>query len=137
VRRLLVSLLLALALGACGGDDDATGPEESGPEGRWVLVSIDGDSVPVTFTGDSATVTVSSGFYNINNDHTFTYNFSYVVIRNGASTPQTAGGLGVWESNNDAIFFDYADGSFPDGGTIVGRMMYMTVGFSPYVYRRE
>jgi hypothetical protein len=136
VKRLVVSLLLALALGACGGDD-STGPEEDVTEGRWVLVSIDGDSLPVTFTGDSATVTVSSGYYNINTDNTFTYNFAFIVIQNGASTPQTSAGLGIWERNNDAIFFGYSDGSFPDGATIVGRMMYMTIGFSPYVFRRE
>jgi hypothetical protein len=137
VKRLLASLLLTLALGACSGDDDPTGPEEDVFEGRYNLVTVDGDSVPAVFQGDSATVTVVSGYFNLNLDETFTYAFTIRVVENGVTTTESPGGLGLWARNNDAVYFVYADESFPDAATIANGHMYMTSGLSVYVFRKQ
>jgi hypothetical protein len=138
MKRLLAVLLCALALGACSGDDP-TGPDET-PEslvGRYTLVRVNGDSLPVVLRDDSVRITITAGYYNLNNDETFTYGLSYTVARNGASTPQSDTGLGFWAQNNDAVLLAYADDSFPDAATVAGRNMYMTSFATTYVFRRE
>jgi hypothetical protein len=137
MRRLLTWVLLSCALAACS-DDDPTGPEEAVFEGLYQLIKVNGDTLPVVLEGDSVTFTILSGHYNLNRDETFTYQFSLTVaVLGGATTTENSAGLGFWARNNDAIFFQYADGSFPDAATIVGREMYMTIAAFPYVFRRE
>ena len=139
LKRVFGTVLLALALAACG-DDDSTGPDEtpSSLAGRYILVSVNGDSLPVLLRDDSVRIIITAGQYNLNMDETFTFSFTYNVTRNGATTPQTSTGLGQWFQNNDAVLFDYGGEEFPDAATVAGRFMYMTVLVaSPYVFRRE
>ena len=138
-KRILATVLLSLALAACG-DDDPTGPDEtpSSLAGLYILVSVNGDSLPVLLRDDSVRVIITAGQYNLNMDETFTFSLTYNVTRNGATTPQTSTGLGQWFQNNDAVLFDYGAEEFPDAATVSGRFMYMTMLVaSPYVFRRE
>jgi hypothetical protein len=139
LKRAFVAVLLACALAACG-DDDSTGPDDTPASlaGRYILVSVDGDTLPVLLRDDSVRVVITAGQYSLNMDDTFTFSFTYNVTRNGATAPQTISGLGQWFQNKDAVWFDYGEEEFPDAATVSGRFMYMTVLVaSPYVFRRE
>ena len=141
IKRLLSTLVAVLALAACS-DDDPTGPDDGTPAslvGVYRLVTVNGDSLPVLLRDDSVRVAITSGFYNLNVDETFTYGFAYSVSRNGATTIETEEGNGEWGQNNDAVIFLYANEElFPEAGTVSGRYLYMTVILaSPYVFRRE
>jgi hypothetical protein len=142
MRRLLTAVIATCALAACDGDD-GTGPDvDETPAslvGVYRLVTVNGDSLPALLRNDSVQVAVTSGYYNLNADDTFTYGFAYAVTRGGATTTETEAGSGEWGRNNDAVIFFYADEElFPEAGTVSGRHPYMTVILaSPYVFRRE
>jgi hypothetical protein len=140
-RRVLAALLLLLAVGACGGDDGTGLEEEETQEslvGRYNLVTVNGDTLPVLLRDDSVRVTITSGYYNLNIDETFTFGFSYQVTRGGATTSEADSGFGFWFQNNDAVLFDYGEEDIPDAATVAGRYMYMTVFLaSPFVFLRQ
>ena len=113
-RRLAMAAALSLSLlgvAACG-DDEGTGPGR----GRYDLVAVDGNSLPVTFEvtdpqGNVGTITFNSGFIELESGNE--YNSSLDVVVNG--TAQELDDDGTYERDGDNVTFESSDGDDFEG----------------------
>lgn len=85
------STLAALATAAlvatgCGGD--STGPKPLSHVGRYALVSVDGQTLPLVLIDElTLKLTVTEGALTLNPNNTFLQEVKIDVIENGASAP--------------------------------------------------
>ena len=121
MTRKALALIALLALAACG--DSGTGP--SSIDGRYLLRTVDGSSMPISATLEGVIVTFESGFLQLNTDNSFTFTVTVSASANGQEITSSDTTVGTWVRNNNAIEFNFSDGS-RDVGTINGNEISMT-----------
>ena len=85
-RTLLTAMAMALVATACGGD--STGPKELAWAGRYGLVSVDGETLPLTLVDDpTLKLTLTEGALTLNANSTFTQEVTVAVVANGFPSP--------------------------------------------------
>lgn len=133
MRRLAFLLVLtSLFVTGCDSGTDAG----DGIEGRYSLRTINGATVPASVVQGGITFTFQSGHFQINSDNTFSAALTVTAAQGGQSATETFQSLGTWTQNNNAVRFDYADGSSPDVGTISGTELSMTSDGIALTFRR-
>ena len=130
IRRTFLALLAVVVVAGCS---DGSGP--SGIDGRYNLETIDGTKMPYSETDGTSTVTLTSGYININTDGTFTVGFSFTVKSGSTTVSDSDTDLGTWVRNNNAIQFNYSDGS-TDVASLNGNLLTLTSEGSVFTFRK-
>ena len=85
-KPLLTVAAMALVATACGGD--STAPKALAWVGRYGLVSVDGQTLPVTLLDvPTLTLTLTEGALTLNANSTFTQEVTIAVVANGFPSP--------------------------------------------------
>lgn len=129
-RRAFLFLTVVWAAG-CGG-----AAEEVVLDGRYNLETVNGSRVPAATNLGGTPVTIQSGFFQLDADGTFTFNYTMSAQAGGTTTTQQINGLGVWVQNDHTVQFNFQDGSTPEVATINGNVMSLTSGGVALTFRR-
>jgi hypothetical protein len=118
--KLGISLLAALAMGACGGDK-STGTKASLP-GTYTMKTVNGSTLPVTYYQDASEKDeITSGNLVINSNNTFSETASFRVTLSGQTSTSSSTCTGTFTQNGNSITFTEAVSSNEDcGGSYVG-----------------
>ena len=85
-RTILTAMAMALVATGCGGD--STGPKELAWVGRYGLISVDGQTLPLTLLdAPTLTLTLTEGALTLNANSTFTQEVTVAVVANGFPSP--------------------------------------------------
>ena len=82
---LLAAAAMALIAAGCS---DSTAPKELAHVGRYGLVSVDGETLPLTLVDDpTLRLTLTEGALTLNANSTFTQEVTVAVVANGFPSP--------------------------------------------------
>lgn len=119
--RLLALAVATFAFAACGSDSNA--PDTS-HVGRYALLSIDGDPLPITVDdGTTTTLTLQSGSLTLNAGGTFVQTLDIDVEINGQIAPtQHLSCNGNYTRRGNTINLTAAAGGMCEAGTLTGTL---------------
>ena len=120
----IVQLLALLLLVACGGD--ATGPADAGISGSYTLKSVGGAPLPAIVAQDATgRIEITAGSLRLNDDKTFSGSISSRLVTSSSTQTSTDQLAGTYVRNNNAIVFNFNDGT-QDTGSLSGRQVTVT-----------
>ena len=115
MRSLLRKTLLACGVLLAPACNDSTGPDNfEALVGTWVLISIDGDPLPVVVDQDGEdTAEITAGVVELDDSRLFSDDTSVRFTIGGVVTTEVQAGTGTWGLDNDGntVIFDPTDGS--------------------------
>ena len=139
--RALPYVLAAVLLAACGSDGVTTPEEKKAPTGTFTLQSVNGKSLPYSFTtaedGPGVVFTINSDFIKLELDGKFGETTTVSVTESGQTIgPATlvVSGTFVYTAATNAITLS-ASGGGQISGTVVSDAMTLKDGSDTYVYR--
>lgn len=128
-------LLLTLTTAACGGSD-STGPVSVA--GTYALSTVNGATLPFTFSEEGFTVDIMSDVYVLAADGKFTNTTGAKVTLNGETQTTSEISTGTWKLTGAAIALTKTDSSDGDlTGTIGDGKMSLTGGGFALIYLRN
>jgi len=137
---LLAVATMALIATGCGGD--STGPKDPGFLGRYGLVSVDGETLPLTLYDDpTLKLTVTSGALTLGSNNSFTEEVHIDVVADGLpSAPELLSCSGTFQRSGNSFTMtvpasDNCDASTATG-TLAGNTMTVDDGGQVLVFRR-
>ena len=124
MRRTLATAalaLLTLASGACGGDDDSTGPNGS-IAGTYTLQTINGDPPPVTLLEfDTYKIEVTGASIVLNTNNTFSATSAFRETDDGQVTTSNSVCAGTYTRSGSTVTFSEPESINEDcGGSYTG-----------------
>lgn len=140
------STLVALATAAfvatgCGGD--STGPKPLSHVGRYALLSVDGETLPLTLYDDpTLKLTVTEGALTLSANNSFTQEVKIEVIANGfPAPPELLSCGGSYQRNGNSFTLTSTATDNCDAGTSTGTLNNNTLtiadeGGSTLVFQR-
>ncbi len=134
VRGMASALFLVIAT-ACGSD--ATAPEATVSEERYVLQSVDGSQLPfaVPLPPGPVSVEVTAGSARVISDGSCSLSDTARVDNQGTVTTEVNAQSCTWTASGSAISFTFSDHTFT--GTVVGTTLTLIQGPETWVYVRE
>lgn len=148
--RSLAMLGVTLALAGTAACADNTGPNGAFEAGLYALTSVNGYTLPYSFTDQSTggTTTLRSDVYTITGDGTYSEVISETVSNSYGTTPTTDSEQGTWIQNGGTITFSptYSSfssnlspysGSLANGGTLSGPSLLISSPLGQLVYERQ
>jgi len=101
LARLTLTLLLALP--ACGEGGGTTEPQAEAHVGTYTLATVNGASLPVTFTEQGLTVAILSGRVTLNAAGGASDTYRYRITEGGTTSEETTTDLGRYTRTRDVI----------------------------------
>lgn len=106
IKKWIVPILGIALITSCGGGD-ASGPTAT-VVGTYTLSSVNGSSIPATFTNGSQSLKVNSGNIVINSGTTYSETTNYTETSAGTSVTTTEVCTGTFTKNGNSLSFSEA-----------------------------
>ena len=136
MRRLLVGMLLAASVSACG-DSPSGLTTTGGHAGTYSLRTVNDQALPATIESDaSGRVDVASGSVVLRADGTFTDQTEFRLVSGTSSTTETDVITGTYTRSGSTVQFSPSDGGVYSMSFTGGNTLTQTIGTFVLVYRK-
>jgi hypothetical protein len=124
MRRMTFLAVAAMALITSGCGSDSTGPMDLLRLGRYRLVSVDGETLPLTLYDDpTLKLTVTSGALTLNSNNSFTEEVHIDVVANGfPAAPELLTCNGTFERSGNSFTMTSTASDECDASTATGTL---------------
>jgi hypothetical protein len=133
--RRLVSILLVVALTACG--DSSTGPTRATLSGTYNLTSVNGSVLPFTAQASDPKVEILGDQIVADGGGLFTENGSYRVTDAGTVTTTPITDAGTYVITGTAVVFRFDSDGSTGTGTISGNTFTVADNGLSFVYTKQ
>ena len=136
MRRLLMGMLLAVSVSACG-DGPSGLTATSGHAGTYTLRTINGQVLPTTIDSDAtARLDVASGSVTLRADGTFTDQTEFRLVSGTSTTTETDVITGTYTRTGGTVTFSPSDGGTYSMSFTGGNTLTQTIDSFVLVYRK-
>lgn len=113
MRKVVLSLLVFLLVGACGGDSGGPTSVSANASGAFTLRTVNGQNLPFVVPGSTSTdkAEITGGFINLNRDQTYSAGLSVRLTQGNTVLTDTQTDMGIWSVTGSSITMRSSDGS--------------------------
>ena len=105
LTRTLKSLAAVAALAVFAACSDTTSPYGTSVGGSYSLQSVNGTTLPYTYTSGGTTISIQNDIYTLNNNGSYSETISETISNGSSYSPASDAESGTWYANGSAIVF--------------------------------
>lgn len=136
MRRLL-SLTLAFAILACGGDDSTSVPTNASVAGTWTLQTVNSSPLPFTLATTPAKIELLSNVVTVSSNGTYSSSLTTRTTVSGQATTATSTAAGTYTLSGNAVAIRSNDGTTVQAGTVSGNTLTLAQTGLVFVYQKQ
>lgn len=105
LTRTFRSLAVLGALAAFAACSDTTSPYGGSVGGSYALQTVNGNTLPYSYTSGGRNISIQNDVYTLNNDGTYSESINETVSSGGSFSPASDAEAGTWYQSGSSIVF--------------------------------